>query len=89
MKKSDEQQGREEASACDPDREGWRQTFDGDLVKGGRARDTELTATPDAPAAPPPQRRAERPRLAAGAVSATKTGPSWPGRARLAAEQSR
>ena len=33
MKKSDEQQGREEASACDSDREGWRQTFDGDLIK--------------------------------------------------------
>ena len=33
MKKSDEQQGREEASACDSDREGWRQTFGGDLVK--------------------------------------------------------
>jgi hypothetical protein len=35
MKKSDDQQGREEASACDPNREGWRQIFDGDLVKGG------------------------------------------------------
>jgi hypothetical protein len=33
MKKSDEQHGCEEASACDSDREGWRQTFDGDLVK--------------------------------------------------------
>ena len=31
MKKSDELQGREEASACDSD--GWRQTFDGNLVK--------------------------------------------------------
>ena len=31
MKKSDEQQGRAETSASDPDREGWRQTFDGDL----------------------------------------------------------
>jgi len=33
MKKSDEHQGRAEASASDPDREGWRQAFDGDLVK--------------------------------------------------------
>jgi hypothetical protein len=33
MKKSDEQQGPAETSASDPDREGWRQTFDGDLVK--------------------------------------------------------
>jgi hypothetical protein len=33
MKKSDEQQGREEASASDPHREGWRRSFDGDLIK--------------------------------------------------------
>ena len=33
MKRSDEQQRPAETSASDPDREGWRQTFDGDLVK--------------------------------------------------------
>ena len=33
MKRSDEHQGPAETSASDPDREGWRQTFDGDLVK--------------------------------------------------------
>ena len=33
MQKSDAQHRRKEASASAPDREGWRQTFDGDLVE--------------------------------------------------------